>query len=131
MTLEEAADDARQRPVADLPREAFRDLCQREIRLRGNPAKDQLCMGIDPVRAHVAPALVRFEMAPQARSRHPAHHGRDANPEPGGSPSARNTSLNGIYDTAAKVDGKSFGHQGWPPSPAPTMKHAAARMGIP
>lgn len=76
-------------------------------------------MGIDTVRAHIAPALVRYEMAPLAGSRLPTHRGRYPGSEPGRGLSAGSTGLNDVHDAAEEIDGKRFGHQGRPPSPAP------------
>lgn len=111
MTLEEPAYDTGQRPVTDLLRKTLRDLRQREVGLLGDPAEDQGGVGIDPVRAQVAPALVRFKMAPLALPRHPTHRGRNTNPKPRRSLPTRSTSLNSIHNTATKIDRKSFGHQ--------------------
>ena len=79
MALEETADDTRQRSIANLCRETFSDLRQREVRLLRDPTQDQRRVGIDPSRAHVATALVRFEMPALAFARHPADRRRYTN----------------------------------------------------
>ena len=130
MALEEAADDAWQRSITNLCRETFRGLRQREVRFLRNPAQDQRRVGVDPVRAYVATALVRFEMPTLKFARHSAHGRRHTNTETRSGLAARSTGLNSIHDAAAKIDGKSFGHQSWPPSRALTKNHIQRPMGI-
>lgn len=66
MALEEPADNARQRPVADGLRKALRDLCQCQVRLLRDPAEDQVAMPVNAVRAMVPAPPVRLQMPPRA-----------------------------------------------------------------
>lgn len=59
--LEEAADDAGQRLIVDCGVEPVGDFHQGEIRLLVDPVKDQLPVGVDPVRAVIAAPLVGFQ----------------------------------------------------------------------
>ena len=104
MTLEEPAYDARQRPVADLLRKTLRDRRQREIRLLSNPAKDHACVGIDPVRAHLAPHACPVRDGLSGAIAPPSAPRKIHNFEPGRGPSAGSTRLNGIHDAAAKTE---------------------------
>jgi hypothetical protein len=75
-------------------------------------------MCIDPMRPLIAAALVWLQIASCARASHKADSRRDADAKTRSRRAARRPSLHSINNSTTQIDGKSFGHAGWPPSPA-------------
>ena len=81
MALEEPANDAPLRPIARRRVEPLRHFVKRQVWRLLDPGHDQLAVRVDPVRARVAAALVRLEIAALPVARHPSDRRRDANPK--------------------------------------------------
>ena len=131
MALEEPANDAPLRPIARRRVEPLRHFVKRQVWRLLDPGHDQLAVRVDPVRARVAAALVRLEIAALPVARHPSDRRRDANPKTCRGRPTGPACINRIYDATAKIDREGFGHAGWPPSPALMMNHKITPNGIP
>lgn len=88
MALEEPTHEARQEPIAHGDVEPIGDLHQGEVRLFLDPPQDHVPVGVDPMRALIATALVGLKRSAVPCAMDPADCRGNPDPEPFGSRSA-------------------------------------------
>src|SRR5579863_9924058 len=104
---------------------------KRNVALGGYGRKDQLGMRLDPVRMAVAALALGPNVALAPFLSPPPDRARRAHAKPLGRRSTRQSALNRVNDTPAKVNGQRSGHARQPPSPARSMNQNQADSGIP
>jgi hypothetical protein len=106
-------------------------LDERDVRRLGDLAKEERRFGFYAARLAVAALPLCRDVALLLQPVKPANRARCAHPKPFRRLAARKTMFNGIHHTAAKINRKRLGHACRPPSPARSLNHKPADLGIP